>query len=210
LDLFIYKMKIYTRAGDGGNTTLYDGSRVSKTAIVIEALGALDELNCDIGSAIAFAPDSFEDTVKILRDIQSYLLDLGSLVAFPHNPEMRRLTYDESGERVVALEQHIDAMTSVMPPLKNFILPGGTPATAYLHQSRATCRRAERRVVAILESNEMCNKDSIVSCVKFLNRFSDYLFTVARFADHIAGIDDLVYKQKREARNREESKDGQA
>ena len=209
-------MKIYTRAGDGGNTTLYDGSRVSKTSIVIEALGALDELNCDVGCVIAFAPNSLEDTVKILRDLQSYLLDLGSLLAYPHDPEIRRLKYDDSGERVALLEQYIDVMTSVMPPLKNFILPGGTPTTSHLHQSRATCRRAERRVVAILESNEMCNRDSIISCVKFLNRLSDYFFTLARFADHVAGIDDLVYKQKREAREDrearklEETKDSQA
>jgi cob(I)alamin adenosyltransferase len=195
-------MKIYTRTGDEGGTGLYDGTRVSKGAAVVEALGALDELSCDLGCAVAFAPDDadIESWVATLGEHQTYLLDMGSLLAYPRAADRRGLTIDVEGARVARLEEDIDYMTERLPKLTNFILPGGTRAAAHIHKARASCRRAERRIVQLRASGEPQDEPSITTCLVFLNRFSDYLFTLARYVNAASGAEDVVYKQPRTAK----------
>lgn len=195
-------MKIYTRTGDQGGTGLYDGTRVSKGAAVVEALGALDELSCDLGCAIAFASASTgaEKWTTMLDAQQTYLLDMGSLLAYPRAADRKGLAIDTDGTRVIQLEEEIDYMTEILPPLTNFILPGGSPAAAHIHKARASCRRAERRIVQLRATNEPQHAESIQTCITFLNRFSDYLFTLARYVNYMEGTADVKYKQTRQPR----------
>lgn len=169
-------MKIYTRTGDDGSTGLFSGERVAKTHPRIEACGAVDELNSHLGVAVASQPaDAVGDA---LRRVQNDLFSLGA--------DLAACVEDAStlGEESVAwLEKSIDGMTAKLEPLRNFILPGGSPAAAHIHVARAVCRRAERRLL-VLE-----NEAAIPSIMKtYLNRLSDYLFTLARYENHLRGI----------------------
>lgn len=168
-------MKIYTRTGDGGSTGLFSGQRVSKTDPRIEACGTVDELNSHLGVAVASDPaDAVGDD---LRRIQGELFTLGSELASPDGSECKL------GEESVAwLEGRIDAMTAEIAPLRNFILPGGSPAAAQIHVARAVCRRAERRVIAL--SGDAPPSQAVV----YLNRLSDFLFTLARYENHLRGV----------------------
>ncbi|HEY5812331.1 MAG TPA: cob(I)yrinic acid a,c-diamide adenosyltransferase, partial [Terrimicrobiaceae bacterium] len=132
-------MKIYTRTGDDGSTSLISGARVSKTNVQVEACGTIDELSCALGIARATSPAPSTD--KSLATIQSCLFELGAELA---NPE-RNLPASQIDPPVITwLEAEIDSMAAELPPLKNFILPGGTAAAAQIHFARAICRRAER------------------------------------------------------------------
>ena len=166
-------MKIYTRTGDKGETSLLGGTRVPKHHPRVEALGALDELNSSIGVALAFLSDKKNDPLKEkLINIQKDLIKISSVLAFPAFQKVEGLD-----KQALEFEKLIDALSSQMPPLKNFILPGGGKAGALLHLSRAIARRAERRVV-ILSDKEGIDNNIII----YLNRLSDLLFTTARFA----------------------------
>ncbi len=167
-------MKVYTRAGDKGQTSLLSGERVLKNDIRIEALGTLDELNSAIGVALAFLSDKKHLPLKKrLVNIQKDLIKISSVLAFPAFQKV-----EELDKQVSEFEKLIDALSGQMPPLKNFILPGGTKAAAFLHLSRAIARRAERRAVTLFDK-EGIDDDIII----YLNRLSDLLFTIARFAN---------------------------
>lgn len=169
-------MAIYTRKGDKGKTSLFKGQRVSKDNLRIEAIGTVDELNSAIGVVIAEISkikNKISNIKKELIKIQNDLFNIGANLA---NPPSKYMTYLE--KRVKEFEEFIDWMTVQMPPLKNFILPGGGKAGAYLHLSRAVSRRAERRVVAL---NSKTKIDSNI--IIYINRLSDLLFTMARFAN---------------------------
>ena len=159
--------KIYTRTGDDGSTGLADGNRIAKNAQRVEAMGTADELNCHIGLLIeTLTPnDALADT---LRRIQHHLFDLGGELAIPGS----RVIGDD---HIEWLEQTLDAYNADLPPLKNFVLPGGSPAAAQCHMARAVCRRAERVVVA-LSHEDSINTESR----HYLNRLSDLLFVLAR------------------------------
>jgi len=175
-------MKIYTRTGDTGETSLFGGARVRKDDARIEAYGTIDELNSFLGVARASWPSSSLDGE--LHLIQSDLFDIGAHLASPGTSRFD----GPDPARVAALEQAIDAMESELAPLKSFILPGGSLAAAHLHVARTVCRRAERLVVALRDADE-ATKASLT----YLNRLSDFLFVAARFANHKHGVSDVPW-----------------
>ncbi len=169
-------MKIYTRTGDDGSTGLFSGERVAKTHPRIEACGTLDELNSLLG--VAAASDPAEAVGEDLRRIQNELFSLGAALGSRQPPP--------AGLPDPAwLEGRIDAMTADLTPLKNFILPGGTPAAAQIHVARSVCRRAERCLIALGETEPVPPQ-----AVVYLNRLSDFLFTLARFENHLRGVEE--------------------
>ena len=171
-------MKIYTRTGDEGSTSLFSGERVSKTNLRIEACGALDELNCVIGTARAASPAAPAEAS--LATIQNYLFSLGAdLATSGKKPVAPRI----KPGHIAWLETEIDGMVAELPPLRHFILPGGSAAAAQIHLARAVCRRAERVVVDLAKS-ERCGADAR----KFLNRLSDFLFILARYENFLSGF----------------------
>jgi cob(I)alamin adenosyltransferase len=163
--------RIYTRLGDGGETHLGDMSRVPKTHPRIEAYGTVDELNAQLGVALAVVPERF---AAQLARIQNDLFDVGADISVPHGGERERLRVVP--EQVTWLEQACDEVNAGLAPLKSFVLPGGSPAAAQLHVCRTVCRRAERRTIA-------CGEEVNRECVRYLNRLSDLLFILARAAN---------------------------
>ena len=164
--------KIYTRGGDGGETSLVDGSRLPKHAPRIEAYGTVDETNATIGMARLHTSGDADD---MLSRIQNDLFDLGADLATPHSEQMEGALRIEQAQ-VDRLEQEIDSMNESLEPLNSFVLPGGSPASAHLHLARTICRRAERDAIAVAEQTEI-NPVAI----KYLNRLSDHLFVLGRF-----------------------------
>ncbi|MGH2347505.1 MAG: cob(I)yrinic acid a,c-diamide adenosyltransferase [Chloroflexota bacterium] len=187
-------MKIYTKAGDKGQTALFGGRTVTKDVPRVEAYGTLDELNACIGLALA-APGLPADLAALLARIQSELFDLGAELATPPERAADRLAMrvpimEPAG--IEALEAEIDRYETELSPLKTFILPGGTQSAAALHLARTVCRRAERRVVT-LAAIEPVNGE----VVRYLNRLSDLLFVLARTANHRAAVEDVPWQPGR-------------
>jgi cob(I)alamin adenosyltransferase len=163
--------RIYTRGGDRGETSLGDGSRVPKQSLRVEAFGTVDEANAAIG--LARLHTGGDDDAMLAR-IQNDLFDLGADLCTPKD-EQSRGALRIAAAQVARLEREIDAMNAALRPLDSFILPGGTPAAAYLHLARTVTRRAERLVCA-LAAAEPVNPEA----VKYLNRLSDHLFVLGR------------------------------
>lgn len=166
-------MKIYTKTGDDGTTSLFSGGRVAKHHLRVDAYGTVDELNSYLGLARASEPT--EKTGDLLEIIQNHLFRLGADLATPMDAKadwLVRITIEE----IQWLEEQIDTLSETLTGLKNFILPGGVIVAAHLHVARTICRRAERLVVALAE-NEAINDASLI----YLNRLSDFLFTLARY-----------------------------
>ncbi len=174
--------KIYTRTGDDGSTGLADGSRIAKNAQRVDAMGSADELNCHIGLLIEDLSTE-DELVPMLRRIQHHLFDLGGEFAIPGS----RVIGDS---HITWLEETLDKYNEFLPPLKNFILPGGSRAAAQCHMARAVCRRAERVVVAL------GHEDSINTASRhYLNRLSDLLFVVARVLARRDGAQEILWEQ---------------
>lgn len=174
-------MKIYTKTGDLGKTSLWGGHRVDKNAVRVTAYGTVDELNAILGVVRAHGVDATLDTS--LARIQNQLFVLGGDLASPSDSAT---TKRMSEEHIVQLEQEIDQFESELEPLRQFILPGGVPTAAYLHMARTICRRAERHVVT-LANQEPINQ----ATMSYLNRLSDWLFVLARVANTRAGMHDI-------------------
>lgn len=179
--------KIYTRTGDDGTTGLGDGSRTAKDSRRVEAYGTVDELNSVIGVVVAeFAQaERGEELVSLLLDVQHHLFDLGGELCIPDS----EMIGDEHIER---LEAELDRLNESLPVLKEFILPGGSPAAAQAHLARTVCRRAERRVIA-LARHEPVNEPAI----RYLNRLSDLLFVLARTAARASGAGEVLWNHER-------------
>ena len=181
--------KIYTKTGDAGETGLAAGGRVSKTHPRIEAIGAVDETNAAIGVVRTAFDEGDADLEAILSRIQNDLFDLGADLSTPDTGEP--LEYEPlriTEGQVQRLEADIDALNADLEPLKSFILPAGRPAAAHLHMARVICRRAERRIVALAETEgETVSKAARL----YLNRLSDLLFVACRVANIQAGGDVL-------------------
>lgn len=175
--------RIYTRTGDHGDTGLADGTRVRKDSPRIEALGSLDELNSLLGVIATAQPG--DDTEELLLDIQHRLFDLGGELAIPG---ARTLT----AEQVVVLEHRLDAMNALLPPLDEFVLPGGNPLAAHCHHARSVCRRAERDLwrLARVESTNPVS-------LQFLNRLADLLFVLARRLARRDGGHEITWQRGR-------------
>lgn len=179
-------MKIYTKKGDTGQTSLLSGNRVPKHHIRIECYGTVDELNAYIGLLHAqTAATSYRD---ILRSIQHTLFVLGSNLA-ADTPAARERVPQLGQESITLLEESIDSMTDILPPLRNFILPGGHPANGLAHLARCVCRRAERNVVALSENESV---DPLI--LTYLNRLSDWLFVFARMLSKITESTEVIWK----------------
>jgi cob(I)alamin adenosyltransferase len=173
--------RVYTRTGDGGTTGLADGSRLQKNAPLIEAIGAVDELNAAIGVLTA---EALPDAVRAcLLDVQHDLFDLGGELSRPGHAI---LTDDYVGR----LERALDGFNKELPALKDFILPGGSRAAALAHVARTVCRRAERRAVTLARK-----KSAPRLAVRYLNRLSDLLFVLARVLNRAAGRPDELWQQ---------------
>lgn len=175
-------MKIYTRTGDQGQTSLFGGARVAKNDARIEAYGTIDELNSFIG--VARTTPIPAETDRTLDQIQHDLFEIGAHLASPGTSRFPGVEV----VRIEDLERAIDTMERDLPPLKNFILPGGSSGAAQLHVARTVCRRAERLVVALGDDT-----DATRSTIAYLNRLSDYLFVAARFANLRADVDDIPW-----------------
>ena len=169
-------MAIYTRTGDKGTTSLFNGQRVSKDDLRVDAYGTIDELNSALGVVLSSKYQVLSIKKELIK-IQNDLLDIGSALANPQNGKWK-MENGKLSKRVKAFENFIDQMTLNLPPLSNFILPGGGKAGSFLHLARAVSRRAERKIVALNNKVKIDN-----NIIIYLNRLSDLLFTMARFAN---------------------------
>jgi cob(I)alamin adenosyltransferase len=181
-------MKIYTRTGDTGETALFGGGRVSKDHPRTSAYGDVDELNSAIGVARAAAPVEMFD--ELLDGIQRDLFAIGGRLATPEPEKVAKAIAKAvlPPERVVSLERVMDDAEGELPPLRAFVLPGGTPKAAAFHLARTVCRRAERGVVRLARE-----EDVPAEILVYLNRLSDLLFTLARLANHRHGAGDTTW-----------------
>lgn len=177
-------MKIYTKTGDDGTTGLFGGGRVSKASARIECYGTVDELNSVIGLALAHGVSP--DGSQFLGTAQNTLFVLGADLATPRGSKAQVERVAE--HHVEELEGWIDHLDAKLPPLKTFILPGGTPAASALHVARTVCRRAERLCVAASAETDLGPM-----AVQYLNRLSDFLFTLARWENSHAGMPDTPW-----------------
>ena len=181
-------MKIYTRTGDDGTTGLFGGSRVSKADARIECFGTVDELNAALGFAAA-AAGADPSLGEKLAKVQNELFVIGSHLATPPDDTRRLSRVPDLDEGAVArLEAEVDEADAALPPLRNFILPGGTEAAARLHLARTVCRRAERLLVAFSTDHPV---EPVI--VQYLNRLSDWLFVQARWCNQRAGVADVPW-----------------
>lgn len=181
-------MKIYTRTGDAGETGLFGGGRVPKHHPRVAAYGEVDELNAVIGMVRSTPPGDFHD--GLFQEIQRDLFAIGGHLATPDPGKVREALERAAlaPARVEAFERLMDAAEEELPPLRAFILPGGTAKAATLHLARTVCRRAERRVV------ELAGTETVPGLfLVYLNRLSDLLFTLARLANHRAGVADVIW-----------------
>jgi cob(I)alamin adenosyltransferase len=180
-------MKVYTRKGDSGQTSIWGGRRLSKDHARMEAIGAVDEANAAIGVAIALTLPAELDNV--LHQVQGRLFIVGSELMAPDRTGSGLPRLDEND--VTDLETAIDTLELALPELRNFILPCGSPAAAALHVARGVCRRAERRVTSL---NRVENVVPVVPA--YLNRLADLLFVAARYANNAADTPDVVWSGK--------------
>jgi cob(I)alamin adenosyltransferase len=185
--------KVYTRTGDQGTTQLVGGAVARKDDVRIEAYGTVDELNAVLGVArtsLGALPDAARARLdEVLARVQDDLFNVGTDLATP--PEARWEGMHRVGDAEVTwLEGTLDALNDALPPLREFVLPGGGPAGATLHQARTVCRRAERRTLAV------CDLDPALlsGALRYLNRLSDLLFVAARWAAHQAGVPEVTWR----------------
>ncbi len=180
--------KIYTRGGDAGATSLATGARRRKDDIRVEAYGDIDETNAAIGVARHFIEARDKDLDEMLARIQNDLFDLGAELATPVDPDKpppdpaMRLSVTQA--QIARLEREIDALNATLPPLKSFVLPGGTAAAAHLHLARTICRRAERVMVALSGAE---GETVEPTALRYVNRLSDFLFVASRYVNRDRG-----------------------
>lgn len=181
-------MKIYTKTGDKGKTSLIGGTRVAKSDVRIEAYGTVDELNSYIG--LVRDQEVNRNRAAILKEIQDRLFTIGaSLASDPVKSKMK--TPDLHNEDVLLLEQEIDNYTSEVPPLRAFVLPGGHQSVSFCHVARCVCRRAERIAIQLQQESEV--EDLVII---YLNRLSDYLFALCRIMTHELGAEEIAWKAR--------------
>ena len=180
-------MKIYTKTGDKGQTSLFGGKRIAKDHLRIEAYGTVDELNAF--TAVLHDQCPYEEVKSTLAAIQSLLFNLGSVLA--SDPEKDYSLPGIKPKHIEELENKMDSMDAVLPELKNFILPSGHPMVSAAHVCRTVCRRAERRLVTLSHESAISEINGI-----YLNRLSDYFFVLARYLGHMAGVPEIIWKSQ--------------
>jgi cob(I)alamin adenosyltransferase len=183
-------IKIYTKTGDKGTTSLIGGTKVSKSHLRIEAYGTIDELNSYIGLCKDLITD--KSTNIVLPEVQDRLFTIGSSLACDPVKEPGMRIPDLKEADVVLLEKEIDRMNGIISPMKSFVLPGGHPTVSYLHIARCVCRRAERCCVRLeLETLEI---EPVI--LKYMNRLGDYLFILARYIAHSLNAAEIPWKPR--------------
>lgn len=183
-------MKIYTKTGDAGKTSLIGGTKVLKSDPRIESYGTVDELNSHIGLVSDFCKD---DHIKdILKEIQDRLFTIGSELACDPDKIVKMSIPDLHESDVELLEKEMDKMDKELPVMKNFILPGGSPAISFMHVARCVCRRAERCCVNLKENGGEVNP----LIIKYINRLSDYLFMLARYTGMKNDAPEIIWKAR--------------
>lgn len=190
--------RIYTRTGDGGQTSLGDGTRTTKSAARIDLYGEIDELNSFLGCCLALLDGDEDPAIGALsaglQDVQSQLLTIGAVLADPRRcRDLAARPIADQPFPVKRLETLIDALDRGLTPLTAFILPGGTPAAGWLHVARTVCRRVERKAVALAAQEPV--PAGVIVC---LNRLSDFLFTAARAINARAGVPDVLWRPEKE------------
>ena len=183
--------KIYTKTGDKGETSLFGGARVPKSHIRVEAYGTVDELNSYIGLLSDLIPPQYK---PVLKEIQDRLFTIGSVLA--SDPDKNMMTPDVKNEDVQLLENEIDTMEVSLPPLKNFILPGGHSTVSFCNIARTVCRRAERLIIALdlIEKEEGRTIDPL--SIQYINRLSDYLFVLGRKVALDLKVEEVIWKPR--------------
>ena len=175
-------MKIYTRTGDSGKTSLFGGQRVAKDTVRIEAYGCVDELNSHLGVVRALDPPL--EIALLIDRIQHELFILGADLATPHARSTKKINRIET-QHIKRLEKDIDMLDSALDPLQQFILPGGSGVAAALHVARTVCRRTERRIVQLSRKSEIGSNPIV-----YINRLSDFLFVAARSVNKLQGVEE--------------------
>lgn len=181
--------KVTTRTGDDGTTGLSSGRRVGKDDLRIEAYGTVDELNSVLGVALAEGLEA--PLPRVFQGIQNELFHLGSDLSMPRDEEKTSAVPRVEQRHIDALEAALDELNRDLPPLENFVLPGGSPGAARLNVARTVCRRAERVAVGLSGVEEIGD-----SVVRYLNRLSDLLFVAARFENQARGVDDVLWNSR--------------
>jgi len=180
-------MKIYTKTGDAGETSLFGGGRVRKSNLRVAAYGDVDELNAALGWLASLMPAG-NASADVLRSVQRTLFGVGGEVATAKTEARGKLRDLVDESQVAILEASIDRLEEHLPPLRTFILPGGTPAAAAAHVARTVCRRTERSLVALAEADELRPE-----ILRYINRLSDWLFVFARSLNHDAGTKEIPW-----------------
>jgi cob(I)alamin adenosyltransferase len=188
-------MRIYTKGGDQGQTGLFGGKRVPKSDARVKAYGDVDELNAVIGLCRAASSSSGlalpHEVSEMLAQLQDQLFTVGSELATPEPEKARMALPTVQPEWAEAMEKLMDLIDAEVPPLREFILPGGTAAAAQLHVARTVCRRAERSAVELAEQDPEVPRRILI----YLNRLSDLLFMMARLTNHRAGVTDVAWRK---------------
>ncbi|PCJ18617.1 MAG: ATP:cob(I)alamin adenosyltransferase [Candidatus Cloacimonadota bacterium] len=182
-------MKIYTKTGDKGSTSLAGGQRVKKNNLRIESYGTIDELNSFIGLVISNNPS--DKSKDYLQQIQNHLFDLGAELSILPEDKVKFKLANFDINYILILENMIDDLSQKLPPLKEFILPGGSTSSSYLHVCRTVCRRAERLLITLINQENTINEN----CIKYLNRLSDLCFVFARYENIIQNISEPKWKK---------------
>lgn len=198
--MYSSRIKVYTRTGDSGTTALFNGQRRHKDDLIFEALGCGDELNAHVGVALSLCGSRHLRCSQMLSQVQYWLLEAGASVATPPVEQADAAAMEQRMKRVAwpaglatTLEKWIDEMDEPLPPLKNFILPGGNPLAAQLHVGRTVCRRWERTLWALQLNQEKPYLDQ--DLLRFSNRLSDWFFVAARRACWDEGSEEIIYKK---------------
>lgn len=178
-------MKLYTKQGDDGKTSLFGGQRVGKDSPRVESYGMVDELNAALG--LASTASDQEEISQVLAALQNQLFDLGAVLCTPPDTSPKHIK-PITAAHIMEIEQVIDRVCAPLPPLKNFILPGGCELAARLHLARCICRRAERAIVGLSHRERVAPE-----VVVWINRLSDLLFALARRANQLAGVEDVIW-----------------
>lgn len=182
------KSLVYTKTGDKGTTSLIGGTRVAKNDDKLEAYGTVDELNTHLGMIRSFEID--DRCNKFLISIQNHLFTIGAYLATDAEKSDLRNRLDTSEQTIEALELEMDILESTLPPLTQFLLPGGDPTVSACHIARTVCRRAERCAITVSQDDE---KDNYV--VRYLNRLSDYLFVLSRYQADRKGVEEIPWQK---------------
>ena len=188
-------MKIYTKKGDKGKTSLFSGERISKSDLHTEAYGTVDELNAVICALVATLSEKENQLASELRVIQSNLFRVGSWLATTPGSSAAEKLPSLASLDVHQLESAIDRMAEPLPELTGFILPGGDSSAAWAHLGRTVCRRAERQISRLLAESSADYSDPYAQLTAYINRLSDYLFMMARYLNYMAGKGDVLWEK---------------